>query len=448
MINNTLKLEFWRRVILTSFILVVINVHYSVAQFMGIGTNTPRTRLHVSDGPSGNTAPFGPLTVESNMTAFINMLTPNNYESGLLFGKTSNAAHGGIVYNNGFTLDGLQFRTNGNQTRMVITSTGDVGIGTLVPNAALVVRKGTSQGGTAEFWGTSHVSHFNYSVAENTYIRGGKDNSNVILNDIPGGKVGIGTTPGVKLDVLGDGNADLNQTEGDFRVGNGSYRLKLGVALNGAEAGGVGIMQHGQQGGSNNLSIGSQGKYFINVNGNTNSIDLTNLGGGGLRINGNTGANGQVLQSGGNVSAPSWANISTWLFNSIQVMQQSGTTTIGPNSTGSFPSMNYGDFSLVVTTTSKLVLISSSQMEAISCTGCGSSYGYMQTQINVNGSGLNVVWASGSPGNGQTATLTAMGYFVVGPGTYTFNTYGGNYNSGGPSLRFSNVKLMVLLIPQ
>ena len=51
--------------------------------------------------------------------------------------------------------------------------------------------------------GTTNSSHFFLDGSEDTYIRGGKDNSNVYINgDVPNGKVGVGTnTPGAKLHV-------------------------------------------------------------------------------------------------------------------------------------------------------------------------------------------------------------------------------------------------------
>ena len=79
---------------------------------------------------------------------------------------------------------------------------GNVGIGLASPRATLDVLRGTAPLGTAIFRGTNRISHFNYAVNEDTYIRGGKPTSNVLLND-DGGNVGIGTaTPQATLEVL------------------------------------------------------------------------------------------------------------------------------------------------------------------------------------------------------------------------------------------------------
>src|SRR6185436_19385145 len=86
-------------------------------------------------------------------------------------------------------------RTNGNLTRMLIRNNGDVGIGIGegIPGATLDVIRGSNAGGTAMFRGTNYTSYFNNATNEDTYIRAGKSNGSVVLNDIPGGKVGIGT---------------------------------------------------------------------------------------------------------------------------------------------------------------------------------------------------------------------------------------------------------------
>lgn len=84
---------------------------------------------------------------------------------------------------------------------------GNVGIGTAdnSVSATLQVFKSTnSSAGTAVFKGTTHYSHFHYGTNEDTYIRGGKDGSHIVLNDIPNGNVGIGVYPSAyKLEVNG-----------------------------------------------------------------------------------------------------------------------------------------------------------------------------------------------------------------------------------------------------
>jgi hypothetical protein len=103
---------------------------------VGIGMNNPANRLHVFNGASGG-SPFTsfqtPLVVENNDHTYINLLSPENKETAILFGKPSNAVSGAIMYNNAADLDGFQFRNNGNLTRMVIDNAGNVGIGTVAP---------------------------------------------------------------------------------------------------------------------------------------------------------------------------------------------------------------------------------------------------------------------------------------------------------------------------
>jgi Chaperone of endosialidase/Head domain of trimeric autotransporter adhesin len=100
----------------------------------GMGTITPGARLHIATGSSGYAGGYFPgAVVESNANGYLNFLAPAGNETGLLFGKPTDAAHGGIVYNNAAHPNGMEFRTNGNITRMVLIDNGSLGIGVSDP---------------------------------------------------------------------------------------------------------------------------------------------------------------------------------------------------------------------------------------------------------------------------------------------------------------------------
>lgn len=124
------------------------------------------------------------------------------------------------------------------------------------------------------------------------------------------GRVGINTVnPGAALDVMGGDNWDLINGEGDLRVGNGSYRLKFGIAMGGGGVGQANIMQAG---GVGSLGIGAGSKYLLQLNG-LGFVDFQNNTG-GLRINGNSGTAGQMLRSGGSAAAPAWTNMDNLFY--------------------------------------------------------------------------------------------------------------------------------------
>lgn len=115
---------------------------------------------------------------------------------------------------------------------LTIFNSGNIGIrGEASSAATLMVPKLSNYNGSAVFSGTTYTSYFQFSPLENTYIRGGIDDSKVILNDVPGGKVGIGKqaeTPTLitsTLSVFGSlklpgkiVNADYTVTEDDFTI--------------------------------------------------------------------------------------------------------------------------------------------------------------------------------------------------------------------------------------
>ena len=98
---------------------------------MGIGTTTPDNLFHVVRGSAGEVEANGnSISVfEKDGSGYLSILTPDNSERGILFGQPSSAAAGGIIYNSGRAANGLDFRTNGNVTRMVLTDDGSLNIG-------------------------------------------------------------------------------------------------------------------------------------------------------------------------------------------------------------------------------------------------------------------------------------------------------------------------------
>ncbi len=101
---------------------------------VGIGETAPKAPLHVTEGSSSTTAVTANAIAvfERSSHAYVMVVTPTNRESGILFGSPTDDSDGGVLFN-GNTPRGLEFRTGGNNVKMVIESGGDIGIGTTNP---------------------------------------------------------------------------------------------------------------------------------------------------------------------------------------------------------------------------------------------------------------------------------------------------------------------------
>jgi hypothetical protein len=139
------------------------------------------------------------------------------------------------------------------------TNTGNVGIGTSTPTVKLDVRGSMlvdSSSGSLRIGYPSSANqwHFN-TIGGGANLQLWENAAGAIrMYFAAGGNIGIGTTaPAARLDILG-GNWDTASTEGDLRIGNATYRLKIGVATGGAGAGHATIAA---QGGVNALSLGA-----------------------------------------------------------------------------------------------------------------------------------------------------------------------------------------------
>ena len=87
--------------------------------------------------------------------------------------------------------------------------------------------------------------------------------SNQFLVRAAGG-IGLNTNrPDAPLHLASESNWDLTNTEGDFKIGNDTFRFKLGVSLGGAGAGNVRLHA---QGGTHNLILGSNETDVVKVN--------------------------------------------------------------------------------------------------------------------------------------------------------------------------------------
>ncbi|MEP6846715.1 MAG: hypothetical protein ABI861_11950, partial [Panacibacter sp.] len=113
---------------------------------LGIGTAAPEAYLHILRGSAGRNIIAdinSTLIVESSLDNFISLLTPSTQRSAILFGNNILAQDGGIIYNDPGNTRGFQFNTNGNVTRMVLSSAGFLGIGTKLPKAKLHIFNGS-----------------------------------------------------------------------------------------------------------------------------------------------------------------------------------------------------------------------------------------------------------------------------------------------------------------
>jgi hypothetical protein len=218
------------------FVMIVITGFSAGAQNVGIGlTNPVRAKLEV-EGVAGAgataglfgtgnagisfqrnwptigfnqyrdvTTPGSQGRYMANGYAAIQYLDPttgtfviDNFSSGLANGFTFTAVRGITVLNNGNTY--IQAPTS-------------------YAGSLVVGRGNPSSDGTVILAGSAHSSHFNYSLSEDTYIRPGLNEGSVLINNIPNGKIMIGTTStriGInKPGVVPTNTIDINQPAGE-----------------------------------------------------------------------------------------------------------------------------------------------------------------------------------------------------------------------------------------
>lgn len=200
---------------------------------LGIGTSSPQRALHVESWSN-------PMRLKStNDGCYIELFTPAYLSSGSRAGWFG---YGGLTtkdffITNQIPLGAIKFRTT-NSDRMIIDSLGNVGIGTIAPNAKLEIN-----GSAIIDNGTGTIRFHSNSTAN--YIQSGLSLTNGSTKDLffgsiygsgsyftikSNGNVGVGTTsPNAKLDVNGtvkitDGTEGAGKVLTSDASGNASWQ--------------------------------------------------------------------------------------------------------------------------------------------------------------------------------------------------------------------------------
>ena len=218
--------------LILSYLLLMISA-FAFSQNIGIGTTNPsRAKLEVHGvAGSGNTSGiFGGdgtgISLQRNWPAIgFNQYRDNTIGTGKFMANGYAAVQFFDPTNGSMAFDMIpsgpaNTLTFGARRSLTLLTNGNIGIlGPGASTASLVVEKGDNIDGTAIFGGSTHHSYFNYSSAENTYIRAGKNFGTVFINDITGGKISMGggnsfvginsTNPAYSLEILQANNKGL-----------------------------------------------------------------------------------------------------------------------------------------------------------------------------------------------------------------------------------------------
>jgi hypothetical protein len=198
------------------FLILVFTGLFSAAQSVGISTTTPhRAKLEVHGAVGTTSAIFGGESTGISIQRPMPGIGFNYYNNGVAryLGNGFAALQSFDPVAGTMSFD---FFGNGTSNGLCTTplrlfrlfQSGNVAIGTFTGNSTLTGMKLPGTEAAVNLYGTNHLSAFSYGPEEHTYIRAGKNNGFVFINDIPNGKtaftgyVGINTTtPDYALEI-------------------------------------------------------------------------------------------------------------------------------------------------------------------------------------------------------------------------------------------------------
>ena len=364
--------------------------------------------------------------------------------------------------------DGLYFRTGGNNTRLSINSSGNVGIGTTSPTANLHVTGVSSSGNLpiAKIESTGNISYlkfFNSSTgtgsSDGTYI--GMNGGTAYLINKEAGNLYLGTGDDINLTLQNGGNVGIGTTSPSRPLS--VYRSTAGSAANflhytdaTAFAGLyidvdnvnniVELNASGDTASTMAFQTGNAERMRITTTGNV-GIGTTSPGhklsviGGHIQTDGNvytnvirdnTGGNVSIQDNGGNVgigtASPAY-KLDIYGGN-IQI-NNGGATWLGSDSTGGFArTFNGNTFRFISSSNSETVRIDNATGNVgIGVTSPATVGGTAKLTVNV-GSGTS---SPVSIVNGTTDGMYIRRYAVN--GQYQIQTTSGSGNSGNLSLQ-------------
>jgi hypothetical protein len=228
-------------------------------------TNTDN-RLTISAAGTvgiGTAIPAGRLTIK---------MAGGGWNDGLVVEKSDNANRWQLAFDVG---DRLLLGYNGMARMSFLGGSGNVGIGVNDPQRKLQLGTDVSgiglepsdAGPNAGYVRFGDNTGWKLHFGRSREAAGGALNAGVagvLLTVQDNGRVGIGTvTPTAPLQIVG-GNWDLGNSEGDLKIGDDTYRLKIGVSRVGGGAGDVRIRAHG---GTGRLMLGSGTTDVLSIQG-------------------------------------------------------------------------------------------------------------------------------------------------------------------------------------